>query len=669
MQAAHKARVVATAAIGAIIAAASSAAEAQSTPNLLDLTIEQLSELRVTSVSRVRESLADSPANVFVITGDEIRRSGVTSIAEALRLAPGVEVARRNDYSWSITLRGFNSDLANKLLVLIDGRSVYSPLYAGVFWDVQDTLLEDIDRIEVIAGPGGTLWGANAVNGVINIITRRATDTGGAFAEVGTGNEEKRLAAFRFGGVLGRDVAARAYVKYIDRDPSVQADGTDAIDGYTLGQAGFRMGFSPAPADRITVQGDYYSGKEAGQYTSPFTLGTLPIGMFVDKTDIAGGNVLGRWDRDLGDDRDWTLQLYYDHTRRDIPATYDEARDTFDVDFQLHRLLPMRHELLWGAGFRQSADHIGNSLFSTFDPAHRADRTLSAFIQDKIALRTRLSLTLGSKFEHNDYTGFEAQPNVRLSWIIDDRRTFWSAVSRAVRIPSRLDSDLRLTLPLDVPTIPFPVYVTVSGNPLLGAEKLIAYEAGYRVVATEALSFDVSAFRNNYERLQTVEPQPPIILPDPSVPYALVPNILDDNMHGHSVGATFATNWQPVKSARLRFLYSFLDLDLATEAGSLDTERPRLSGNSPRHQLSVQAFVDLPHSLSLFTAARYVDALPTQAVPSYTALDTSLRWRLSAHLDLSLTVQNLTDAHHAEFGSGGATEIERSGVARVAWRL
>jgi iron complex outermembrane recepter protein len=661
-----RATVAALSAVGAIVVAATTAA-AQDTSNLLDLSIEQLSELRVTSVSRVREPLADSPASVFVITGDEIRRSGVTSIAEALRLAPGVEVARRNNYSWSITLRGFNSDLANKLLVLIDGRSVYSPLYAGVFWDVQDTLLEDVDRIEVIAGPGGTLWGANAVNGVLNIITRRAKDTAGAFVEAGGGDGERRLAAFRYGGVLGHDIAARAYVKYAGRDPSMQSDGTAAIDDYALGQAGFRMDWGAAATDRFTVQGDYYSGREAGEYTSPFTLGTLPNGTFVDNTDIAGGNVLGRWDRALGEGRDLTLQVYFDHTRRDIPATYDEARNTFDVDFQLHRSFSKRHDLLWGASFRQTGDQIGNTLFASFDPAHRIDRTLSSFLQDKIALRKRLFLTLGSKFEHNDYTGFESQPNVRLSWIIDGRRTFWSAMSRAVRIPSRLDSDLRLTLPLDIPTIPFPVYVTVSGNPQISAEKLNAYEAGYRVVATEALSFDVAVFRDDYDQLQTVEPQQPIILPDPTVPYAIVPNILEDNMHGRSVGATFSTNWEPLENVRLRFLYAFFDLDLATEPGSLDTMRPQLGGNSPRHQLSVQAFVDLPHRLSLFTAARYVDELPAQAVPSYTAVDASLRWRPRGHLDLSLTVQNLTDAHHAEFGSGGAMEIERSCLLRAAW--
>ncbi len=427
------------------------------------------------------------------------------------------------------------------------------------------------------------------------------------------------------------------------------------------------MDWQASEANSLTVQGDYYGGKETSRFNDSFTLGTIPAGTFIDDADIGGGNVLARWNRDAGDGRDFALQVYYDHTRRDIPSTYDEARDTLDIDFQRHHLLEQRHDLLWGAGFRETADDIGNTLFATFVPASRTDHTLSAFLQDKITVGQRLYLTVGSKFEHNDYTGFESQPNVRVSWLIDDRRTFWGAVSQAVRVSSRLDSDLRLTLPLDVPSLPFPVYVTVAGNPDLRAENLIAYEAGYRVVATTKLSFDATVFRQDYTHLQTVEPQPPVILPDPNIPYALVPNVLEDNMHGRSVGATLSANWQPASRVRLRFQYAFLDLDLAAEAGSLDVERPQLAGNSPRHQVSAQAFVDLSQRLSLFSAARYVDELPHQAVPSYTAVDLSLRWRPAEHLDASLTVQNLTDAHHFEFGSGGASQIERSTVLRAAW--
>jgi iron complex outermembrane receptor protein len=641
-------------------------AAAQDVAELLDLSIEELATLRVTSVSRLEESLSDAPASIFVITAEEIRRSGVTSLADALRLAPGVEVARRGTQEWSITIRGFNSDLANKLLVLIDGRSVYSPLYAGVFWDVQDTLLEDVERIEVISGPGGTLWGANAVNGVINIITRSPADTEGAFVELGGGNEERGFAGFRYGGTLGKDIAARAYVKYFDRDSSEQIGGGDGIDGSHLAQAGFRTERQSGESSHFTLQGDVYGGASAGVFRDAFTLGTLPAGSTEGESDVAGANVLGRWDRDL-DNGDLTLQIYYDYTRRDIPNTYKESRDTFDIDFQHHWALGDRNDVLWGVGFRRSSDELDNTLFASFEPASRDDQTWSAFFQDKIELvNERLFLMLGSKFEDNDYTGFETQPNVRLSWRIDERRTFWTAASRAVRIPSRLDSDLRLTLPFPIPGIPFPVYVTAAGNPDIDSERLTAYEAGYRMQAGDALSFDLAVFHNDYEDLQTVEPQMPIFVLVPPLPYILLPNLLDSRMTGESSGATFFANWQPAARWRLRFQYSRFDLDLETEPGSLDPQRPNLTGNSPEDQLGIYAFAELPRNLSLYTGIRYVDELPNQAIESYTAVDVNLAWQPRERMRASIAVQNLNDSRHLEFRDG-ANQIERSASIKVTF--
>ncbi len=636
--------------------------------DLLDLSIEQLADLQITSVSRAEERLADAPAAVFVITGDEIRRSGVRSIAEALRLAPGVEVARRNAAAWSITIRGFNSDLANKLLVLIDGRSVYSPLYAGVFWDVQDTLLEDIDRIEVIAGPGGTLWGANAVNGVINIITRPAAATSGAFLEAGGGNEERAFAGFRYGGTLGSDIAARAYVKYFDRDPSTQMSGAEGTDAARMAQAGFRMDWGSAGADRFTVQGDAYGGQVGGTFLDSFTLGTLPAGSTVGEADLRGANALARWERTLDGGASFALQTYYDHTNRDIPNTYHEKRDTFDVDFQHHLAPSGRHDVLWGLGFRSSADQIGNTALATFDPDHRDDHTLSAFLQDKIALKSdKWYLTLGSKFEHNDYTGVETQPNVRLSWLISERQSFWTAASRAVRIPARLDSDLRLTLPLNAPMIPIPVYVTAEGNPDLESETLLAYEAGYRIRVTARLSFDVSVFHNSYDNLQTVEPAGVTLVLVPPRPYGVLHQTLESMMEGHSSGGTFVANWQPLDGWRLRVQYTSIDLDLKTKPGSVDVLRPLLSGNSPDGKVSVHSFLDLRHGLSLYVGVRHVGALPNQSVPSYLSVDTSLLWKPRERLEASLSVQNLNDDRHIEFGSADAEQIERSAFLRVLW--
>jgi iron complex outermembrane receptor protein len=655
--------------VAALLGVAHTAAGADSS-DLLDLSIEQLADLHITSVSRTEERLADAPAAVFVITGDEIRRSGVRSIAEALRLAPGVEVARRNAHAWSITIRGFNSDLANKLLVLIDGRSVYSPLYAGVFWDVQDTLLEDVDRIEVIAGPGGTLWGANAVNGVINIITRPAATTNGAFVEAGGGNEERAFAGLRYGGTLGTAIAARAYVKYLDRDSSKDMSGGDGGDQTHMAQAGFRMDWGSAAADRFTVQGDAYQGQEAGVFLDAFTLGTLPAGSTPGEADLNGANVLARWERALDGNASFALQTYYDYTDRDIPNTYRERRDTIDIDFQHHLQHRERHDVLWGLGFRSTSDEIGNTMLATFDPAQREDHTLSAFLQDKITLKSdRLFLTLGSKFEHNDYSGFETQPNVRLSWLVSERQSFWTAASRAVRIPARLDTDLQLTLPLTAPTIPFPVYVTAEGNPDFKSEELLAYEAGYRIRVAERVSFDVSVFHNSYDNLQTVEPGAVTIVIPPPGPYGVVHQTLENLMEGYSTGGTLVANWQPMDAWRLQFQYTRFDLDLKTKPGSADTLRPLLGGNSPDSQVSVHSFIDLPHGLSLYVAARHVAALPNQGVPSYLAVDTSLGWRPNKRLEASLSVQNLNDDLHLEFGSSDSKEIERSAFLKFVWSL
>jgi iron complex outermembrane receptor protein len=378
--------------------------------------------------------------------------------------------------------------------------------------------------------------------------------------------------------------------------------------------------------------------------------------------------VLGRWDRQLENSADFSLQVYYDYTQRDIPHTYKETRDTLDVDFQHHFRLGERNDVLWGVGFRWTADELVNTLFSTFDPDQRDDQTLSAFFQDKIELRTdRLFLTVGSKFEDNDYSGFESQPNARLTWLVSERQTFWSAVSRAVRIPSRLDTDLRLTLPFPIPGIPFPVYVTANGSRDFDSEELSAYEVGYRIQTGDSLSFDLAAFDNNYDHLSTVEPQTPILVLVPPLPYILVPNMLDNNLEGESTGGTFAANWQPLSNWRLRFQYAYLDLELATKPGSLDTARLLLVGNDPKNQLSIHSFVDLPRNLSLYTGVRYVDDLPNQGVRDYTAVDATLVWQPRDQLRALLAVQNLNDDRHLEFGSGSPSQIERSAFIKVAW--
>lgn len=652
-----------------LLACATLEAAAQpNTADLLDLSIEELSNLRITSVSRQEENLRDSPAAVFVITADEIRRSGVTSIPEALRLAPGVEVARRSAYEWSISIRGFNSDLSNKLLVLIDGRTVYSPLFAGVFWDVQDMLLEDVERIEVISGPGGTLWGANAVNGVINVITRDAGDTVGGYGELLAGNEERVIAGIRYGGTIGGQIAARAYARHVDRDSSEAPTGGDAIDAMRMSRAGFRLDWEAGQADRFMIQGELYDGETDGVFNDTFTIGTLPSGTFRDAVDIAGANLLSRWNRRLDAGSDLQLQFYYDHTRRDIPNVYDERRDTLDLDFQ-HRLqLGGRQDFLWGLAFRDSRDDICNTQFAAFDPPSRTRQRFGTFFQDRIELLPeRLFLTIGSKFGHNDYTGFEYQPNVRLAWHPSERQTVWSAVSRGVRIPSRLDDDLILTIPVSAPGIPIPFYFVVTGRDEVRSEELLAYEAGYRIQLHENLSFDFAAFYNEYDRLQTNEPDAPIVVLTPPLPHIIVPSHLANNMEGESVGGTFSANWQVLPDWRMRLQYAYLDVDLRTVAPSQDVSSPGVAGNSPRHQAAMHSFMDLPHDFAFYTGIRYVSELPHQQVDSYVATDINLSWRFRPNAEASLAVQNLTDDTHPEFEFGAGNLVERSAYLKIQW--
>lgn len=645
------------------------AANASGNADLGNLSLEQLANLTITSVSRHKEKLADAAASVYVITADDIRRSGVTSIAEALRLAPGVEVSRTGAHSWSVSIRGFNSNLSNKLLVLIDGRSVYSPLYAGVFWDVQDTLLEDIDRIEVISGPGGTLWGANAVNGVINIITRNSRDTLGGYADVGGGNEEQGFGGFRYGARIGRDATMRAYVKYFNRDSSRNAAGEDAHDSWSMGQGGFRVDWLPTQSDRLTVEGDVYQGGEHGLFNSSFTLGTLPGPSVAGTSDVFGGNLLGHWSRQLNGGGDLKLKVYYDHTYREIPGLYTERRDTFDLDFQHHFWFARRNDVVWGAAFRVTGDHLNNSQYAAFLPDSRTDKTYSAFLQDKIDLwAERLYFTLGSKFEHNDYTGFEFQPNARFTWLVSEHQTFWAAVSRAVRIPARLDADLTLTVP--VRGFVIPIYAIVKGSHQFKSEQLIAYEGGYRAQPLDNVSFDVSLYYNQYDRLEAQELGTPQLVVNPPAIYFVLPNVLTNGMKGESYGATVVTDWRPVPRWRLEFQYAYFNLQLHNRAGHQGSGVFNVEGNSPKNQFAVYSYLDLPHQLSLFTGIRHVDNLPNLGIPSYTAVDASLQWRPVDALQFALTGRNLIDRRHVEFGSGGAGNlIERSVYGTVTWRF
>ena len=635
-------------------------------PDLTTVGIEAVMNMEVTSVSKTPERFMEAAAAVQVITSEDIRRSGATTLPDLLRLVPGVQVARVNSNTWAVGVRGFTSTLSRSLLVLIDGRSVYSPLFAGVYWDVQDILLNDIDRIEVIRGPGATLWGANAVNGVINIITKSAQATQGAYTSIRGGNEDRVLATGRFGGKTSGGMAFRAYGRFADHDPEFHQNADD-YDGWHLGHAGFRADADPGERDHVTIQGDHYDGR-AGQRTVISTY-SAPYSQTVEEdAELSGGNLLGQWRRRLGEDSDTTLQVYYDRTHRS-QTNFTEDRDTFDVEFRHHLRLASRHELLWGAGYRLTSGDTGGVPTIQFLPASRTDDVLSAFVQDEIRLvPSRWTLTLGSKFEHNDYSGFNAQPNVRVLFSPSSRQVLWSAASRALRVPSRVESDLVATGLIDPTT---PTFVRLQGTKDFAPERLTAYEIGYRVQATERLFLDLALFYNDYIRLLSLEPGAPFTETSPPPSHTIVPLFLRNKMTAEVRGGELAWEWRPIATWRLTGSYSYLDMNLAGAADSLDTTtEASTEGSSPRHMAWIRSSLDVRRNLGLDLTLRYVGRLPAQQIEDYTEMDVLISRRLPQGFEVALAGQNLLSPHHAEFGGGGAgpIEVERSVYGRIVRR-
>ena len=647
--------------------------------DLTELPIETLLQLEVTTVSRKAEKLTESPAAVSVITQDDIHRSGVTSIAEALRLAPGLEVARVDSSQWAISARGFNDVFANKLLVLQDGRSVYTPLFSGVFWDVQGAMLEDIDRIEVIRGPGATLWGANAVNGVINIITRSAKDTQGTLLTAAGGTEERVFGGVRYGGKIGDNAYFRVYGNYNNRDNSALANGNDAHDSWQLGRWGFRMDWDVSERNLVTLQGDAYRGS-VNQIFGTFDPGnTTNFTRSVnDEYDVIGGNILGRWTTTFSPDSDLRIQAYYDRTERDT-VIFTEKRDTFDIDFQHRFPLGSRNDFVWGLGYRLTSDDVGNSPTISLNPDSRTLNLFSGFLQDEITLiPEKLRLTLGSKFEHNDFTGVEIQPGGRLLWTPTEHQSAWASVSRAVRTPSRAEEDVQLNSAIPpgglFPGSPAAVS-TIYGNTDLNSEKLTAYEMGYRIQPHKLLSFDLAAFYNEYEDLRSIElgfsptqgPRPP----PAAAPF--VPMYAANQLFGETYGMELTANWEIARWWRIQPSYTYLQMQLHKRSGSTDTVSEHDEGKSPHNQFTLRSSMDFPHDISLDCTVRYVDSLPALQIDSYVQLDVRLAWRPTRNVELSIVGQNLLDDRHPEFSpSFVATqrvEIQRGMYGKVTWRF
>jgi len=641
--------------------------------DLTEATLEQLMNIEVTSVSRKEQELSRAPAAIYVITQEDIRRSGLTSIPELLRMAPGVEVARISAHQWAITARGFNGRFANKLLVLIDGRSVYTPMFSGVYWDAQDVPLQDIDRIEVIRGPGATMWGANAVNGVINIITKPAKQTQGGLIVAGGGTEEPGSGTVRYGGQLGSEAYYRAYSKATWFEPSLDTSGRPVDgDGRTV-EGGFRIDWDASDRNSWTFQGDGYrsqlgtnSGYLVTSLTPPYSR------QITENVEPEGGDVLVRWKHRISTRSETELQAYFDAYSRPGEALLDRRR-TLDVDFRHRFEWSDAQELLWGVEIRTSTDATEGTFFSSVYPAASTHKIFSGFFQDEFHLvPDRLFLTVGTKLEHNDDTGFEFQPDARLMWTPTRRQALWAAFSRAVRTPSRLDQDIL------VHTNVFPGpqgmldVVAVSGSPGYQSETLVAYQTGYRVQPGRRLALDLDGFYNFYQRLQTVEPDTPHIVSIP-FPYLLIPYHYANMMYGRGRGAEASAVYKPSDSWRLSLAYTWLDLDLHLAKSSQDIAA-RTNTPDPAHQMQAHSYLDLPFHLQWDADAYFVGAIAAQQVPAYTRLDTRLGWRPARRIEFSINGQNLLQARHPEFFSvlEGATqvlEIPRSVFGEIVWRF
>jgi iron complex outermembrane recepter protein len=607
---------------------------------LTDLSLEELSNIGITSVSKRVERLSDAPTSVFVITGDDIRRSGATSLPEALRLAPNLQVARASANGWAISARGFNSPSANKLLVLIDGRSVYSPLFSGVFWDVQDLMLEDVERIEVISGPGGTLWGVNAVNGVVNVITRSASQTQDRLVSAGAGNRESQLAV-RQGSALGADGHYRVYAKTTHRSHTKTAAGVNVDDASHARQFGFHADWSRA-ADNATFQGDIYSGKQ--DQPQPGTLST-GVNFALGTISVSGANLVGRWERQLSDDATVSVQATYDRVERRVVPTFAEKLDIVDVQFQHASRPSPGHALVWGAEYRHAMDDVTNSTYVAFLPA-RVDQTwASLFAQDEIALGSALKLTLGARIERNDYTGAEFLPNLRLAWKPADNHLAWGAASRTVRAPSRLDRDT--FVPAQPPFL-------LAGGPDFLSEVAKVYELGYRGQPMTDLSYSVTAFHAVYERLHTQELAP-------SGTFFFFGN----GMRGRVRGLEMWGSYQASPAWRLHGGFTRLWQDLQLVPGSADAASSVAvaEGSNPSHQLFLRSSLDLPNRMKVDITARRVSRLAFPTVPAYVALDLRWAWRPASSVDVSVTGQNLVGSAHGEF----TAEATRTAFSRAVF--
>jgi len=623
---------------------------------LRSLKLEDLLKREVTSVSKRPEKLFQSAAAVSSISSEDIRRSGARSFPDALRLVPGVNAAQINANEWAVSIRGFNDQYSKNLLVLRDGRTLYSPIFNGVFWGLQDYLLEDIDRIEVVRGPGGTLWGANAVNGVINIMTKDAKDTQGVYAEGGAGSEERGFAGGRYGVQLSDNTYGRVYGQYRHHDNF--SGGNDSSD---FAQGGFRTDWDVDQA-HLTVSGDAYVGyfnslSHSNSVTAPL------VRAFKDEAEDVGGNFLARFERKFSSESALQLQAYYDRAafETDVEGTHN-TQQILDFDLQHRFPLPGRQQVVYGLGYRYFPTKLEDTFKTTFSPNNRDQQLFSGFVQDEIGVvEDRLNLILGTKVEHNDYTGWETQPSGRLVWTPTERQTYWGSVSRAVQVPARVFRDIAaISLPsqattADTPFGPLPVFVSGRADPNLDSQELIAYELGYRFQPADQWSFDVAGFYNVYDRLITGKVGTPYFDPAPA-PHLVVPVTGVNGGKGDTYGFELEARYNVSEWWRLVGTYSYLRFDLDPPSAG--------EGNDPRHTVGLRSSMDLPGNIHLDLWGRYVSNLTAQNIPEYFDLDVRLAWRPNQRWEFALVGQNLIETQRYEFTPGGTVG---GGPIAVPW--
>jgi len=573
-----------------------------------------------------------------------------TNIPDLLRMVPGVDVAQLQGDRWAISVRGFNDVYSNKVLVLIDGRTVYNTITSGVFWDAMDVPLNDIERIEVIRGPGGTIWGANAVNGVINIITKTAKETQGLTLTAGAGSEEITDDEARYGGKIGKKGYYRVFGRYFAYGGLRNAQNEEAADGWLMRHGGFRTDWDLSNKDSLMIEGDIYQTNQGEP------LQTLVVGqnfasrMLNDQHHGGGGDVLGRWEHTFSSHSQTSLQFYemnFYHTDDGGP----QRINTIDLDFHHHVEVGSRQDIVWGLGYRYTTDRVSPALQYMLTPASKNYSLYSLFFQDEIRVSDAVRFTMGSRFEHNAFTGFEVEPSARLAWAINDRQTLWFAASKAIRQPSRND----LGFDVDLYTFPLPKNQlgvgSLLGNPHFQDEQLRDYEVGYRVMAGTNVSFDFATFYSFYHNLVTTEPHVPIFEASPPPPHLDFPMFWENGMNGQDYGAEASLSWNVLSRWRLSGGYSWLKMNLHPKPTSHDPTATALEHESPQHQFNIRSYLNIRRNLFLDNSLYYVSGLPGLKVPPYTRLDSRLAWHPGESLELSLVGQNLLRSRHFEFGN------------------